>query len=227
MKLLFISCQLRKVSASFLSKVEKGLSFQNVGIFTTIQFSPILPIISKFLKKHGRNVYMGRSRYGKGIITGCDLQAVDEIAWRCDGFLYLGSGTFHPLPVFLKYRKKIVIANPISEEISIFDDKLAMKIQRRIQNFKKFFRLSRKIGVIICSKPGQQRLSQALKLKRKLEKVGKVAFLFLFDEISPELLLNFPDIELWVNTACPRIAIDDVEHFEKPILNLWEVINEL
>lgn len=227
MKLLFVPCQLKKVEASFLSEVEKRLPFEDVGIFTTIQFSPLLPIISRFLREHGRRVFIGRAKYGRGVITGCDLRAVDEIAEQCEGFLYLGSGNFHPLPVFLKYRKMVVIANPISGEISIFDEKLAKKIERKIENFKKLFKLSKQVGIIVCVKPGQQRLKLALKLRKRLEKAGKIAFLFLFDEISQELLLNFPEIECWINTACPRIAIDDVEYFEKPILNFWEVLHEL
>ena len=51
-----------------------------------------------------------------------------------------------------------------------------------------------------------------------LEESGREAFLILLDDVSPNLLLPFIDIDAFVMTACPRIAIDDSKMYKKPLL---------
>jgi 2-(3-amino-3-carboxypropyl)histidine synthase len=41
-------------------------------------------------------------------------------------------------------------------------------------------------------------------------------------EIIPEALLEFPSIDAYVNTACPRISLDAPEKFLKPVLTINE-----
>jgi len=75
-----------------------------------------------------------------------------------------------------------------------------------------------KIGIIISLKPGQNNFYLAKKLKDLLEKEGKKVFLFLFDDVNN--LEDFNFIELWINTACPRIK-------GKKIIQAYEVFNYL
>ncbi len=39
------------------------------------------------------------------------------------------------------------------------------------------------------------------------------------DEINYDRLNEFRNIDVFVNTACQRIAIDDMDKLEKPIVN--------
>ena len=41
-------------------------------------------------------------------------------------------------------------------------------------------------------------------------------------EVTPESLLEFPTIDAYVNTACPRISLDAPGKFAKPILTVNE-----
>jgi len=54
-------------------------------------------------------------------------------------------------------------------------------------------------------------------LKRLAEKHGRAAEIFLMDLVSPDLLEGYR-VDAWVNTACPRIAIEDYLLYKKPIL---------
>jgi 2-(3-amino-3-carboxypropyl)histidine synthase len=79
-------------------------------------------------------------------------------------------------------------------------------------------------------KPGQKRLEQALSIKRKLEKKGRSSVLFAIDEVAPEIFTEFPSIDAYVNTACPRLSLDDAGRFRKPLISFNEalvVIGEL
>jgi 2-(3-amino-3-carboxypropyl)histidine synthase len=79
-------------------------------------------------------------------------------------------------------------------------------------------------GVLLGTKPGQKRLEEALQVKKKLEGNGKMAYLLAAREITPEALMEFPTIDAFVNTACPRISLDDSTKFRKPILTKNEAL---
>ena len=76
-------------------------------------------------------------------------------------------------------------------------------------------------GVLIGLKLGQKRLEEALKVKEIAEKNGKTAFLFAIREILPEALMEFPSVDAYVNTACPRISLDAPSKL-KPVLTVNE-----
>ncbi len=51
----------------------------------------------------------------------------------------------------------------------------------------------------------------------------KKTTLFALREVTPEALMQFPTVEVFVNTACPRISLDDASKFLKPVLTLDEI----
>jgi len=77
---------------------------------------------------------------------------------------------------------------------------------------------AKKFGIIISSKIGQRRLGLAIKLKREIEKMGKDAHLLVMNNVTPESLRDFGKFDCLISTACPRIAIDDSDNFDSPIL---------
>ncbi len=44
------------------------------------------------------------------------------------------------------------------------------------------------------------------------------AYLIMIDNITPDALLHYMDLDAFVVTACPRIAIDDSQMYKKPPL---------
>ena len=77
-------------------------------------------------------------------------------------------------------------------------------MKRKAQLIK--FHSSKEIGIIVSTKPGQNKLEEAKKLKNKFP--DKNFYFILFDNIDYNQLENFNFIEAWVNTACPRIEED-------------------
>ena len=55
-------------------------------------------------------------------------------------------------------------------------------------------------------------------------KHGKQAIIITMNNINNDQLLNFYDIDIFVNTACPRVAIEDSYRFDKPIINYKELL---
>jgi len=85
-------------------------------------------------------------------------------------------------------------------------------------------RQANNFGIIISTKPGQSNPTIALNIQRRLEENGKKAVLLYADEIIPERLLDFTYVEAFVDTACPRLALDDPERFSKPIVSRDEIM---
>ena len=77
-------------------------------------------------------------------------------------------------------------------------------------------------AILIGEKPGQMRRSLALKLKRMLAKQGKKGYLLALEHVGPELIDFYP-VDAFVNTACPRIAIDDSVKYAKPLVTPFEL----
>jgi len=74
------------------------------------------------------------------------------------------------------------------------------------------------VGIIVSSKTGQNGIMSALRLKQRTD---KKYYIFGVDTLNYSELQNFPFIQCWVNTACPRIVdekndvvnIEDVREF--------------
>ena len=176
---------------------------------TTVQFIDFLPKIQSQLKP--KEVYLFKSKHGlhPGQILGCDTFKVrDEI----EAFLYIGDGLFHPKALLIN-QKPIYIYNPFSEKYSKLSSKEIneYKIKKKVQLSQ--FHAADKIGIVISTKPGQNALSKALEFKDRI-KHQKDTFLFISNIIDLNELENFPFIEAWVNTACPRIELLHMDEIE-------------
>jgi len=65
----------------------------------------------------------------------------------------------------------------------------------------------------------------AKRLKEFLEKQGKKAYIFIDNNLDLRHLENYPFIDSWVNTACPRIGTDDIVNIKQPLINIKEAGN--
>ncbi len=198
---------------------------KKVGLVTTVQHAHVLGKVKEFLEEKGFEVFIGKAggrvKYD-GQVLGCDFSAAKNIAKKVWCFVYIGSGNFHPLGVTLATKKKTFAFDIELNEVRDMDF-LAKKIQR--QRFAKIARAkdAESFGIIICEKKGQRRKDLALKLKKKVEEHGKKAYLLYAGEISPEALFSFRKLDALVNTACPRVTIDDAARYRQPMLTPVEL----
>jgi len=162
MKFLFVETKYQgriKVPVKIIDKLPK-----TIGLFTTVQFIDSLDSIKKDIEITGRTVKLMKGKHTKylGQIYGCNLEKFKGV----DAFLYIGDGLFHPKALALGNNQEVHIWNPIAKEYSVID-KSAMdsEIKRQKAAYAKFL-MSKKIGVLITTKPGQSYLKLALKLKR-------------------------------------------------------------
>jgi 2-(3-amino-3-carboxypropyl)histidine synthase len=215
--------------------VEKALplmeKWRKIGLTTTVQHVQTLDSVREILLHAGKIVVIGdagRVNY-PGQVIGCDYSNAKSIAKDVEAFLFVGGGRFHALGVALSTSKPTIVADPYENRAYPIDEQAAKILKQRWASMEEA-RKAKSTAVLIGLKPGQRRFDEALSLKRKLEENGKTAFLFVVREVTPEVLMEFPTVDAYVNTACPRVSLDDASKFPKPVLTINEarvVVGEL
>jgi 2-(3-amino-3-carboxypropyl)histidine synthase len=218
-----------KTAVSLKPAVKKALPllkpWKNVGLVTTIQHIDMLGEARTALLEAGKSVEIGDSGHLKhaGQVTGCDYSNATAVAKEVDAFLFVGGGRFHALGVGLATSKPTVAADPYEQRAFSVEDEVKRVLKQRWASLREAEN-ARSFGVLIGLKSGQKRMDEALKVKEKLEKKGKKATLLAIREITPEALMQFPSLEAFVNTACPRVALDDASKFRRPVLTINETL---
>ncbi|HYB68236.1 MAG TPA: diphthamide biosynthesis enzyme Dph2 [Candidatus Acidoferrales bacterium] len=218
-----------RAAVNINSAVEKALplleKWHKIGLATTVQHVQTLDEVRETLVRAGKTVMVGDTRHLNypGQVIGCDYSNAISIAKDVEAFLFIGGGQFHALGVALSTSKPTVAADPF-DDTSFSVDKEAKKIFKQRWAAIEEAKEAKNFAVLLGTKPGQKRFEEALQVKEKLEGNGKTAYLLAAREITPEALTEFPTIDAFVNTACPRISLDDSVNFRKPILTKSETL---
>ena len=194
----------------------------NLCIFATVQYLDQAKQLFSFLKEKGKKVFLPKPKVHAleaGQVLGCDPSGPISVAARVDAFVYIGDGKFHPLAVAYQTKKPIFIVNPINQSFSVLDNSEVNRYEKTQYVRLSRFEAAQRIGILVSTKKGQANPTLAKILEKKIQDSKKEAYIFMFDTLSPETLSDFREIDFWINTACPRIAIDDYSRFEKPIIN--------
>ena len=216
MKIMHIEARrkfdLGKINFFLLDK----LPGKTISLAATVQYFDLIPQIKKYLEKKGKKVIIKKGAYYKAHVLGCNSSAFDKNA---DILLLLTDGKFHALNNAIQLNKEIYIFN--TKTLEKITKKEIDKIKQRTKGKIKKFLNEEKIGILVSTKFGQYYKS-AQQLKKKIKKLGKEVYVFEADTINIAELENFPDIKIWINTACPGIALDD-----NKIVNLCNILEFL
>ena len=237
-----------RMKCDFDDLLKDSLTFihaDKISLVSTVQHIGDLKRIKAFYEENGITCIIGRgdSRITyKGQVLGCNFSSAKN-----DGeeIIYIGSGYFHPIGIGIATKKRVLKVDPISKEIE--EVKTERLIRRRYGVISKAMDVlknrrflgsaensssfdipprrgkdhdevarTRSVGILVSSKIGQKRSDIALKLYKNALKRGYEAYILYMDTIYPEGIGI--KVDLLVNTACPRIAIDDYKRFKVPIL---------
>jgi len=207
MKAVFL--QTRYTGKVDLRKIAVYKLPKKLGLVTTTQFLGKIDEIKKYLEANGKEVFIDKEKQrNDGQLLGCDVGAAVKIQDNVDAFLYVGSGEFHPLGVALNSKKEVFTFNPVSGVFNKLNEEEIEKYKKSKKARYVKFLSAENIGIMVTIKPGQYSYNKAKEIKKKLEEKGKKCFIFVFDTLDANEMENFPFIDFWINTACPRIADD-------------------
>ncbi len=156
-----------------------------------------------------------------GQILGCDYRLARSVR-DADSYIYVGGGLFHPLGLYLATQKPTVQVDPYTgrtEDITPIGERTL-----KVRMYKVMKAMDAKNwALIIGLKTGQYRPWLTSLLGKQLRMTGRKYRLYASDRLTLEDLRSLPpEHDSIVVTSCPRLPIDDLADFEKPVLTPGE-----
>ncbi len=203
--------------------------YDTIGIVTTIQHIHQIDAVKGFYERNGKKVVVGKP-YGfakkRGQILGCDVGSAASIDRDVDAFVYFGGGMFHPLGALLSTTKPFIVVEPFANKVEaidryrkIYDGRSRGKVLKAVG--------AKSFGILLTTKNGQHNEALARILKDKIEREGLMACVLTSNTFDFVSLENMREFDAFVNTACPRIAVDDTDRLSKPLLSANELMEVL
>jgi 2-(3-amino-3-carboxypropyl)histidine synthase len=210
--------------------VEKALPSikgKKIGVVTTAQHIHKIDDVKNMLLKNNFEpvICKGDKRIDSdGQILGCNFSAATKSISDVDMYLFIGSGTFHPLGLMISTKKPVISCDPYTNQVKYkeLDDFKDMILRQRYGAIARS-KDARAYGIVVCSKIGQYRFDEVKKIKKLINSKNKKAFVLIVNFFSASSLESFRGIDCFVSLGCPRVAIDDYMQYEKPIITPVEL----
>ena len=195
--------------------------YSKIALVTTTQHLHLLNEIKDYLEDNGKEVVLGSSpSTRKGQVLGCNFSSIKNL--DAEIFLFIGSGNFHPLGIYMFTKSPVLALDPYNNELREMHDYADRILRIRFARITKA-KTAEKWGILVSTKEGQYRMELAKQTKKLLEDSGMEAYIILADNVNPDILLPYMELDAFVVSACPRIAIDDSQMYKKPLLTPQEL----
>jgi 2-(3-amino-3-carboxypropyl)histidine synthase len=209
--------------------LEQLKPYNTISIVTTIQHVHQLEKVRQFYENKGKKVIIGKP-YGfakqRGQILGCDIGSAASVDSQVDAHVYFGGGIFHPLGAVLHTTKPFLAVEPFTNTIEFMDGYRETYRRRKMGKIAASLDAKR-FGIVVSTKNGQHNLELAKLIKQRIEKAGLQAAILVSNSVDFTSLENMREFDAFVNTACPRIAVDDTTRLSKPMLSANELMEVL
>jgi len=194
MKTLFIPVKNKlEINSKKISEISLKLP-KNIAIAYSIQYKEIAEQIEKLLKNKKNITKITQ-------VLGCSKPIFPK---ETKAILIITDGKFHATSLAFETKLPVYILNSNKfEKVSKKDMEFLEKKQKAA--YVRYLN-SKEIGILVSTKPGQQKLNRAIEFKKNLK--NKKSYLFISNNLNPQEFENF-NLNCFVNTACPRMDIED------------------
>ncbi|MEB3816528.1 MAG: diphthamide biosynthesis enzyme Dph2 [Desulfurococcales archaeon] len=210
-------------------KVLKNYNARSIAVVGTAQHIRILTQVAEAVRKMGFKAFVPKGYppyFNDGQVIGCDYRVARSKP--ADAYIIVSGGMFHALGLYLATLKPVVKIDPYASIVSDVTG-LGERILR-----KRLFLVSkamdgRHMGIIVGLKSGQVRMWLLRALIAKARERGVKHTVFLMEESNEDNIRNVDSesIDFYVVTSCPRLPIDDLGSFWKPVLTPGEAFMAL
>ena len=213
MKTLFIETKRKFKDSEIKYNLLDSLKGETISLAATIQYIDLVPKVKSYLESKGKKVIIKQGAYHKAHVLGCNSSAFDKSA---DTLLMITDGTFHAINNATQLQKEIYVFTTHTLE-KIKQEEIDAHNKKVLTKQKKFL-MAETIGLLVSTKYGQHQKA-IYKIKEKVEKLDKKVYIFEANNINTSEFENFPQIQIWINTACSGLARDDMR-----IINLSDIL---
>ena len=200
---------------------------RRLGLVLSVQHLDLLGPLTAALTGRGYIVRVGRGdrrlAYSAQAL-GCNYTSAESIEPEVDGFLFVGTGQFHPIGLALAVERPVWSLDPLQNLLQPAIERSVLIRKRQL--LVASVRDARRWGILVSTFVGQNRTGTALALQDRARARGREAQVLVFDRLDPRDLEGRA-LDAYVNTACPRIALDDSANYPKPLLTPPEFLMAL
>ncbi|XP_054065924.1 2-(3-amino-3-carboxypropyl)histidine synthase subunit 1 isoform X1 [Rissa tridactyla] len=220
LKMLYVFVDIKIDTSHFLETIRFNFAAgTSLALVSTIQFVSTVQAASQELRSQYKVCVPQCKPLSPGEILGCTSP---QLAQDTDAIVYLGDGRFH--------LESIMIANPgipayrYDPYSKVFSQEhYGHERMRRARQDAIATAAGARCWGLILGTLGRQGSPGILQhLESRLRALGRPFVRVLLSEIFPSKLRLFPDVDAWVQVACPRLSIDWGEAFSKPLLTPYE-----
>jgi len=218
-----------RISEETLNKLLKFMNdskISKVAIYTTAQHKALTRSIADKLLNAGVNVV---NTLEKSVIFGCWFSDLDTVKDLIDAVIVLAGGSFHALGVGLRInaRKPVISLDPYMDSFKVMNDEIYKTLKVRLS--KVFEAQNAERWLIVGGVAGQYRPYIIKALIELIKSLGRRYYYASASYINKELIVNIDskNVDAIVITSCPRIAIEDLRDYHKPILTPGEAFMAL
>ena len=212
MDVLYIEAKRKFKNTDINLKLLNKLPGKTISLAATIQYIDLIPKVKKYLETKNKKVIIKQGAHYKGHVLGCNPSAFNKSA---DTLLLITDGKFHAISNATQLQKEIYIFT--TKTLEKIDQKEIDAHNKKILAKQKKFLTTNNTGLIVSTKHGQN-FKPIQKIKKQIEKLNKKVYIFESNNINTSEFENFPQIQIWVNTACFGLARDHPQ-----IINLQDI----
>jgi len=171
--------------------------------FAPIQYLDVRDKLAKIFKEKGKKIIDKRLPhcFYENQLLGCSINDHNKFDLP---IIVIGDGLFH-IKSFNTSMNDVYLLTP---DLNL--QKIEAMTHRK--DLEEEIKRANKIGIIVSTKPGQFMGNENIsKVVKRIKEMGKECFVFVGDNISMNTLIDYKFIDLWINTACPRLIDDAIE----------------
>jgi len=186
----------------------------------TVQFNAAVFGAYEQLKEEGFDVVAPQAKpLSQGETLGCTSPLLPE----CDACISIADGRFHleaammhnrEVERFYRYDPYTQVLTTESYAHDVLDEHRFGAIERA--------RHAKVVGLILGTLGRQGSVGVLEGVRRLFDEHCVKTFVLLLSEITKEKLALFPNVDAWVQVACPRLSTDWGHYFDKPLLTSYE-----
>ena len=202
-----------------LKEVLEANNYRSIVLCSSAQHINVLHPLASELRSMGFTVNIAEQP-----ILGCYYNPA--LLYEADAYIVVAGGIFHAIGMWLASQKPTIRIDPYEFKVEDISFTAINILKKRL--WKIYLARDGHRWAIIDGMKGQSRTNIVEKLTKLLTRKGIEYIIVKADKIDIELLRNLgTEIDVYVITACPRIAIDDLNDFEKPVLTPGEAYYSL
>lgn len=213
-----------EISEELINKAKEILTKyhpKKISLSATIQHVKLLKKIKQYFQEYEVEIGKPSNPFMEnGQILGCDYKAIPR---DVDVHINISGGKFHAIGIGLTTGKPTINIDPYSNEVKDLTEEINKIL--KIRYSKILEALNANTWVIIQGvKVGQNRPLMVKYFEKKLKELGKEVYIVSNKVLTVDVLRNIDRsyIDAYIVTSCPRLPIDDLYDYEKPVLTPGE-----